>query len=294
MNIFITGATGFVGSVLTAKLAGQHQITALTRSPEKAGKILPASVKTVSTLACYANFDEFDAVINLAGEPIFDRRWTAQQKERLTNSRVNLTENLTALINNSVTPPHTFISGSACGYYGDCGEQPIDENTPPSDAFPAKLCQQWEAAALNADTRVCVLRTGIVMDKSGGALARMLPLYRYGLGGKLGCGKQFWAWIALPDMINAIEFLLLHSTCQGAFNLVSPHPIRNAEFNRMLGLAVKRPHFATVPAFVLKLVLGERSQLLLDSQNVQPSKLLAAGFEFQLPTLQQALSESLK
>ncbi len=294
MNIFITGATGFVGSALTAKLAGQHQITALTRSPEKAKKILPASVKTFSTLACYANFDEFDAVINLAGEPIFDRRWTAQQKERLTNSRVNLTENLTALINNSVTPPHTFISGSACGYYGDCGEQRIDENTPPSDAFPAELCQQWEGAALNADTRVCVLRTGIVMDKSGGALARMLPLYRCGLGGKLGNGKQFWAWIALPDMINAIEFLLLHPTCQGAFNLVSPHPIRNAEFNRMLSSAVKRPHFAAVPAFVLKLVLGERSQLLLDSQNVQPIKLIAEGFEFQLPTLQQAISELLK
>lgn len=294
MNIFITGATGFVGSALTAKLAEQHQITALTRFPENAKKILPASVNTVSTLACYANFDQFDTVINLAGEPIFDHRWTTQQKIRLTNSRVNLTENLTALINNSLTPPHTFISGSACGYYGDCGEQHIDENTPSSAAFPATLCRQWETAALNANTRVCLLRSGIVMGKSGGALARILPLYRYGLGGKLGNGKQFWAWIALQDMINAIEFLLLHPTCQGAFNLVSPHPVRNEDFNRILGSAVKRPHFAIVPSFVLKLLLGERSQLLLDSQNIQPTKLLAAGFEFKFPTLQQMISASIK
>lgn len=295
MNIFITGATGFIGSELVKALSAQnHPITALTRSVENARKKLPDNVQPVDSLDNLTDFNEFDAVINLAGEPIFNRRWTDEQKNRLIDSRVKITEKLTALINRSSVPPHTFISGSATGYYGDGGEQELDEKSPPADTFSAHLCRQWERAAQQAQTRVCLVRTGLVFAPSGGALAAMLPLYRCGLGGKLGNGKQYWAWIALQDMVNGILFLLNNPACNGAFNFVSPNPIRNVAFNRILGKILNRPSFTTAPAFALKLILGERAKLLLDSQNIRPSKLLNAGFQFQFNELEQALVAMLK
>ena len=241
----------------------------------------------------FQHFNQFDAIINLAGEPIFSRRWTTTQKERLESSRISLTEKLTHLINRSDDPPHCFISGSATGYYGDCGEQLIDENTPPANHFAARLCQQWEAAALKANTRVCLIRTGMVLGTQGGALAKMLPLYRCGLGGKLGSGKQFWSWIALEDMVRGILFLLENADCRGAFNFVAPHAIRNAEFNVLLGETLRRPHMATAPAFMLKMLLGERANLLLDSQNLVPQHLLAQGFQFEHPDLAQFLQKEI-
>ncbi|WP_109078683.1 TIGR01777 family oxidoreductase [Aggregatibacter kilianii] len=294
MKILITGATGFIGSALIPSLLAQkHQVTALVRNPAKAQKHLPAAVELINTLDYFQHFNQFDAVINLAGEPIFDHRWTAKQKVRLESSRVSLTEKLAQLINRSDTPPQCFISGSATGYYGDCGEQLIDENTPPADNFAARLCQQWEATALKANTRVCLVRTGIVLGTQGGALARMLPLYRCGLGGKLGSGKQFWGWIALADMVRGILFLLNNPNCHGAFNFVAPHAVRNAEFNTLLGDALHRPHFASVPAFMLKLLLGERAGLLLDSQNLVPQHLLAQGFQFEYPDLAEFFAEEI-
>ncbi|MGY4677498.1 TIGR01777 family oxidoreductase [Pasteurella sp. P03HT] len=295
MQILITGATGLIGSTLTVRLLQQgHQVTALVRSPERAHTQLPSAVKLITTLSQYSNLNEVDAVINLAGEPIFQRRWSEKQKHRLLHSRVNLTAQITALINQSDRPPHTFISGSATGYYGDKGEALITEKSLPSSHFPSQLCQQWETTALKANTRVCVLRTGIVLSHQGGALSKMLPLYRLGLGGKLGNGQQYWSWIALADMIEGILFLLHHPTCHGAFNFVAPTPIRQAEFNATLGKLLKRPHFATVPAFVLNFLLGERAQLLLDSQKIMPQKLLAEGFQFTYPELAQALQACLK
>ena len=184
MKILITGATGFIGTALITQLLAQnHQITALVRNIEKAQQQLPHAVGLINTLDYFQHFNQFDAVINLAGEPIFSRRWTTTQKERLESSRISLTEKLAHLINRSDDPPQYFISGSATGYYGDCGEQLIDENTPPANDFTARLCQDWEAAALKANTRVCLVRTGMVLGTQGGALAKMLPLYRCGLGG---------------------------------------------------------------------------------------------------------------
>lgn len=290
MKILITGATGFIGSALIPSLlAKNHQITALVRHPAKAKQQLPYPIEFINTLDYFQHFNQFDAVINLAGEPIFSRRWTPTQKVRLESSRVSLTEKLAHLINRSDHPPHCFISGSATGYYGDCGEQRIDENTPPANDFAARLCQHWEAAALKAKTRVCLIRTGMVLGTQGGALAKMLPLYRCGLGGKLGSGKQFWGWIALADMVRGILFLLENADCRGAFNFVAPHAIRNAEFNVLLGKTLRRPHIATAPAFMLKLLLGERANLLLDSQNLVPQHLLAQGFQFEHPDLAQFL-----
>ncbi|HHT7857851.1 TIGR01777 family oxidoreductase [Pasteurella multocida] len=295
MNILITGATGLIGSHLTSQLIKHaHGVTALVRDPKAAKQTLPASVTLISSLAQYTTLDTFDAVINLAGEPIFEKRWTAQQKQRLVESRVNLTAQLVQRINASRTPPHTFISGSATGYYGHNAEEIITENTPATDTFPSQLCQRWESEALCAKTRVCLLRTGIVLSKTGGALAKMLPLYRLGLGGKLGSGKQYWAWIALDDMVKGILFLLENHQCQGAFNLVSPNPVRHVEFNNTLANILKRPAFATVPELLLRFFLGERAQLLLDSQKIVPEKLLAQGFIFDYPELKSTLQAILK
>ncbi|HDR0625973.1 TIGR01777 family oxidoreductase [Pasteurella multocida] len=295
MNILITGATGLIGSQLTSQLIKHsHGVTALVRDPKAAKQKLPASVTLISSLAQYTTLNTFDAVINLAGEPIFDQRWTAEQKQRLVESRVNLTAQLVQRINASRQPPHTFISGSATGYYGNKSEEIITENAPPTDTFPSQLCQRWESEALCAKTRVCLLRTGIVLSKTGGALAKMLPLYRLGLGGKLGSGKQYWAWIALDDMVKGILFLLENHQCQGAFNLVSPNPIRHAEFNSTLASILKRPAFATVPEWLLRFFLGERTQLLLDSQKIVPEKLLTQGFTFDYPELKSALQAILK
>ena len=292
MKILITGATGFIGTALIPQLLAQnHQITALVRNIEKAQQQLPHVVELINTLDYFQHFNQFDAVINLAGEPIFDRRWTNKQKVRLESSRISLTEKLTQLINQSDEPPVCFISGSATGYYGDCGEQSIDENTSPANNFAAQLCQHWEAAALKANTRVCVVRTGLVLARQGGALAKMLPLYRCGLGGKLGSGQQYWGWISLTDMVNGILFLLENGTCKGPFNFVAPQVVRNARFNKILGIILKRPYFATVPAFLLKFMLGERAGLLLDSQKLIPQNLLAHGFQFQHLDLSQCLVE---
>ena len=294
MKILITGATGFIGTALIPQLLAQnHQITALVRNIEKAQQQLPHVVELINTLDYFQHFNQFDAVINLAGEPIFDRRWTNKQKVRLESSRISLTEKLTQLINQSDEPPVCFIYGSATGYYGDCGEQSIDENTSPANHFAAQLCQHWEAAALKANTRVCVVRTSLVLARQGGALAKMLPLYRCGLGGKLGSGQQYWGWISLTDMVNGILFLLENSACKGPFNFVAPQVVRNTKFNKILGIILKRPHFATVPAFLLKFMLGERACLLLDSQKLIPQNLLAHGFQFQHPELAQYLVEEI-
>ncbi|TNG94792.1 TIGR01777 family protein [Pasteurellaceae bacterium USgator11] len=296
MKIFITGGTGLIGQVLTRSLLSQgHQLTLLSRNPAQARTKFPdLDLEFVPTLNSYSSFDQYDAVINLAGEPIFDKAWHDEQKKQLIDSRIKITERLVELINAGKTPPHSFISGSAVGYYGDNGESAVSEDNPKGDQFPAQLCYQWEQAALQANSRTCLLRTANVLSTHGGALARMLPLYQCGLGGKLGSGKQYWAWIHRQDMVAAIEFLLNHPTCQGAFNLCSPNPVRNNEFNRTLANTLRRPHFAFVPAFMLKLVFGERAQLLLDSQNILPCRLIKAGFEFRFDRLADALHDCIK
>lgn len=282
MHILLTGGTGFIGSTLSQALLEQdHKLTILSRQAQPNTQ----AVKFVQNLANFDNLNDFDAVINLAGEPIFDKRWTEKQKAELVRSRINITQQLLELFQKSDTPPHTFLSGSATGYYGNlpdfaknCGEQ-----TACGTHFSARLCQEWEKTAEQAQsvqTRVCLLRTGIVLDKSGGALKRILPLYRLGLGGKLGSGKQHWAWISLYDQVQAILFLLHNPAATGAFNLVAPQPVSNSEFNRQLAKSLHRPAFFSVPEFALKLTLGERSQLLLDNQPLVPQRLLELGFQF--------------
>ena len=289
MNIFITGATGFIGSHLITKLLSKkYKVTALVRNINRVKQQF-SQISLISDLAELENLNQFDAVINLAGEPIFNRRWTAQQKNKLTYSRLQLTQQLTELINKSTYPPACFISASASGFYGNRPQQLLTEESSAGDNFTASLCQKWERQALEAHTRVCLLRTGMVLDSKGGALSKMLPIYNLGMGGKLGNGEQYWAWIALEDMLNAILFLLENPDCQGPFNMVAPTPIQNKTFNQFLGEALHRPTFCAVPTCLLKIILGERAEILLDSQQVIPTKLMQAGFDFQYKTINDYL-----
>lgn len=293
MHIFITGGTGFIGSALCNALIKQgHQLTILSRQV----RTNTQAVTFVQNFAKFQNLNDFDAVINLAGEPIFDKAWTENQKQKLRQSRLEITQKLVELIQKSENPPQTFLSGSATGYYGNLPDfaQNCDEQTACHHTFASTLCDEWETIAQKAQsekTRVCLLRTGIVLDKNGGAVKRMLPLYRFGLAGKLGNGKQYWAWISLEDHLQAILFLLENQQAQGAFNLVAPEPVTNSAFNSQLSENLKRPACFHVPAFALKMALGERAQLLLDNQPLIPHKLITLGFRFRHAHFKEWLAE---
>lgn len=293
MKLFITGGTGLIGRALVSELIQQgNEVIVLTRSPQRVYTVFPKTTRFCTALPDVASFNNIDVVINLAGEPIFDRRWTASQKARLRESRLSLTAQLVERINRSYLRP-AFISGSATGIYGDQGDNEIDEQASFSHSFTAQLCQDWEALAKQAYTRVCLVRTGMVMSAQGGALGKILPLYRAGLGGKLGNGAQYWPWIALEDMVRGLLFLVYNPALNGAFNFTAPHAIKQAEFNRTLGNLLHRPCFANAPSCVLKMLLGERANLLLESQNIKPRRLLEAGFQFHHDDFQTYLKTQL-
>jgi len=297
MKVLITGATGLIGRKLTGRLLEQsHQITALSRAPERAAKLLGSQVQVWETLEGKTTLDGFDAVINLAGEPIADKRWTKEHKARLCESRWQLTEKLATLINASQTPPSVFISGSAVGYYGDQGQALVPEDEPPNKQFTWQLCARWEALAMSAQspsTRVCLLRTGIVLADKGGALAKIVLPFRAGLGGPIGDGQQYMPWIHINDMIDGILFLLAHETLSGPFNMVSPYPARNEQFSALLGQVLHRPAFMRAPAPVVRLLMGESALLVLGGQRAVPRRLEAAGFEFKHQELKEALEDLL-
>ncbi len=298
MKILITGASGLIGRRLSETLLSQsHEITVLTRAPERAAKILGPKIPLWRTLADKTSLDGFDAVINLAGEPIADKRWTKEQKQKLCDSRWQLTEKLAQLINASSQPPAVFISGSAVGYYGDQGQAVVAEDEPPNKQFTWQLCARWEALALAAEsekTRVCLLRTGVVLAEKGGALAKMALPFRAGLGGPIGDGDQYMPWIHIDDMVNGIIFLLNHETLNGPFNMVAPYPVRNDQFSALLGEVLHRPAFIRVPAGVIRLLMGESAILVLGGQRAIPKRLEDAGFTFKFSELKPALQDVLE
>ncbi|CAM6235459.1 Epimerase [Citrobacter sedlakii] len=297
MNILVTGGTGLIGGHLIPRLlALGHQVTVLTRSPEKARDRLDSRVALWTTLDDKKQLDDVDAVINLAGEPIADKRWSSAQKERLCQSRWRITQKLADLINASEMPPSVLISGSATGYYGDLGEVVVTEEEPPHNEFTHKLCARWEQIACTAQsdrTRVCLLRTGVVLAPKGGILGKMVPPFRLGLGGPIGNGRQYLPWIHVDDMVNGILWLL-DNDLRGPFNMVSPYPVRNEQFAHALGHALQRPAFVRVPATAIRLLMGESSVLVLGGQRALPKRLEAAGFAFRWYDLEEALEDVIR
>lgn len=294
MQILITGGTGLIGSHLVPRLLELgHDVTVVTRNPDKARTLFDPKVTFWKRLNDHQNLDGFDAVINLAGEPIADKRWTESQKQRLCQSRWQITERLVEMFKASQTPPSVFISGSAAGYYGDLGEVVINEDEPPHNEFTHKLCARWEQIACGAQsehTRVCLLRTGVVLAPKGGILAKLLPIFRLGLGGPMGDGRQYLAWIHIDDMVNGILWLL-DNDLRGPFNLVSPYPVRNEQFSHALGHVLNRPAFIRAPATAVRMMMGESSVLVLGGQRALPKRLEESGFGFRWYDLEEALGD---
>lgn len=301
MKILITGGTGLIGSVLLKQLSS-NQLCIVTRNVQKAQQILqhlPAqNLSFLSDLKELDHLNDFDVVINLAGEPIADKRWTQSQKEKICTSRWNMTEQLVALIHASTNPPNVFISGSAVGYYGDQQEHPFDESLRVhSDKFTHKVCETWEHIAMKAsteNTRVCILRTGIVLSLDGGALKKMLLPYKLGMGGHIGTGKQYMPWIHIHDMVQAILFLINTPYAHGVFNLSAPHPVTNKFFSQSLAYTLHRPHLLWTPKWLITLIMGETASLLFDSTRAKPKALTELGFIFSFPRLRPALEDILK
>ncbi|MGY6028596.1 TIGR01777 family oxidoreductase [Phytobacter sp. AG2a] len=294
MKILMTGGTGLIGRFLIPRLQELgHAVTVVTRNPAKAQHALGPGVTVLKGLDALSNLNDFSAVINLAGEPIADKRWTEQQKQRLCESRWSITQKLVELIRASDTPPQVLISGSAVGYYGDLGEVVVSEDDPPHNEFTHKLCARWEQIACGAQsdrTRVCLLRTGVVFAPKGGILGKMLPLFRLGLGGPVGNGRQYMAWIHIDDMANGIIWLL-NNDLRGPFNMVSPYPVRNEQFAHALGHVLKRPAILRAPATAVRLMMGESAVLVLGGQRALPKRLEASGFAFRWFDLEEALHD---
>lgn len=297
MKILMTGGSGFIGQQFIATYT-QHSYTVLSRDAQKARGILPQkNVAIIESLAELEDFDSFDVIINLAGEPIVDKRWSDSQKQRIQNSRWDITREIVQRIKDSENPPAVFLSGSAIGVYGDQGSKRITEASgTKGTAFSSQLCVEWEAIAseVKDKTRLILLRTGIVLHPDFGALNKMLLPFKLGLGGMVGDGSHFFSWIHWYDMVQGMGFLLNNADCHGPYNMTAPHPATNAEFTKALGKVLSRPTFCRVPPFVLKAMLGEASELLLDSQCVLPMALQGAGYEFTYHVSETALENLLE
>lgn len=287
MHILITGGTGFIGQALVpALLADGHTLTLLSRQPQKHRPRLGGKVRLIARLAEIADHARPDAVINLAGEGIADRPWSAARRQLLYDSRVTLTQDLVRWLARRTAPPAVMISGSAVGWYGDQGDAALTEASAAHDEYTHTLCNAWENAARAVeaqDTRLCLLRIGVVLGREGGMLKRLQPVFRAGLGGRIGSGRQWLSWIAPEGLLALIRRLLSDASLSAVFNATAPTPITNADFTRTLATQLGRP------ALALKLSLGDMSSLLLGGQKVLPARLQAAGFTFAAPTLEACL-----
>ena len=291
MRIAISGSTGLVGSSLAAALQAEHgQVTRLVRKDPAACDVLWDPQATAFDAAPLAGCE---AVVHLAGENIASGRWNTAKKSQIRQSRVQSTQVLARALANAEKKPRVFVSASAIGYYGDTGETLLREQSPAGDDFLAEVCQAWEAAtqpARDAGIRVVNLRIGVVLSKTGGALAKMLTPFRLGLGGRVGNGRQYWSWIALPDLVGVIRHALACEALEGPVNTVAPAPVTNAEFTRILGRVLGRPTLFPLPAFMARAMLGEMADaLLLSSTRVSAEKLQQSGYRFEYPELESAL-----
>jgi len=297
MRILISGSSGLIGSALVPALTKRgHDVTRLVRtSAEVAGGVVWNPEAGMLDLSRQA---PFDAVIHLAGENIGAKRWTASRKVRLRESRTKGTALVAEMIARMEPPPALFISASAIGYYGDRGDEVLTEENKAGSGFLAELCQEWEAAAQparKAGIRTVCIRTGMVLASHGGALPRMLPLFKLGLGGRLGNGRQYMSWITLEDVVGAILHILFEPRLAGPVNLVSPHPVTNSEFTKVLAGVLHRPAISPAPRWALRMATGEMADpLLLYSARVEPAKLLESDHRFEDPELGAALQRILR
>jgi uncharacterized protein (TIGR01777 family) len=306
MRVFITGATGFVGRALTLQLLGAgHEVVAWVRDVDRARSSLGDGVELVDasgrTAALEAAIAGTDAVINLAGEPIVGKRWSRARKAQLVESRVAHTDAVVSAIRAARLRgggPSVLVSASAIGYYGDRGDEVLAETSPagPDGDFLATLCDRWERAAENArdsGVRVVTLRVGIVLGREGGALATMAPMFRAGIGGRIGSGRQWMSWIHLHDLVNMIDTALGDERWSGPINAVAPAPVENRQFARALGGALERPVVLRVPSLLLKTIYGEAATTLLSSQRVEPARLRKLGFRWRHADLSLALHHAI-
>jgi uncharacterized protein (TIGR01777 family) len=294
-KVAVSGATGLVGEELirSLKLAGHSTLT-LSRRSAGAGSVLWDPAKGVTPPEA---LEGIDTVVHLAGENIAGSRWTAAVKERIRCSRVEGTRNLVKSLALLKAPPKTLICASAIGFYGHRGEERLNESSTVGSGYLADVCKAWEAEALEAEKlgmRVVRLRIGVVLNKKGGALAKMLLPFKLGVGGIIGSGKQYWSWIGLNDLVRIIGFCVENESVSGAVNAVSPHPMTNYDFTKAVGAVLHRPTIFPMPAFVAKLALGEMANdLLLSSIRVEPHKLQSLGFQFAQPDLISCLKHEL-
>jgi uncharacterized protein (TIGR01777 family) len=296
MRIAVAGSTGLIGKALVRSLRSDgHDVVRLVRhSPQGPDEVewdpKREYVDTAGLAGC-------DAVVNLAGAGVGDHRWTDAYKKELRDSRVLGTAALAEAIASLDVPPRVFLCGSALGFYGDTGDRAVDETAPPGDGFLASLCVEWEEAARGAEeagVRTAFARTGLVVAREGGAWGKLFPLFRAGLGGRLGDGRQYWSFIALHDQVAALRHILDTESLSGPVNLTGPEPVTNREVTAAMGRALKRPTLAAAPAFALRIALGEFAGDVLGSQRVLPVRLLESGFAFAFPSIDEAIGAALR
>jgi uncharacterized protein (TIGR01777 family) len=302
MRVIITGGTGLIGRALAADLAADgHEVILLSRTP---GRVtgLPAGARAEGwdgrTAAGWGPLaDGAQVVVNLAGENLGAARWTAERKRRIRDSRLNAGQAVVLAVQAAAKPPRVVVQSSAVGYYGPQGDQELAEEAPPGSDFLARLCVEWEASTAPVEAlgvRRVVIRSGVVLHASDGALPRMLLPFKLFVGGPLGSGRQWLSWLHVADEVAAIRFLMEKEEAAGAFNLATPHPLTNAEFGRAVGRVLGRPAWLPAPAFALRLALGEMATVVLDGQRAVPRRLLDMGFAFRFPEAEAALRDLLK
>jgi uncharacterized protein (TIGR01777 family) len=290
MNVLISGATGLIGSALTRELEdGAHSVIRLTRSPRGENDVRwDPDADTVE-----GSLEGTDAVVHLAGESIAEGRWTVSKRERIMQSRKKGTRLLAEAIASLSEPPKVMVSASAVGYYGDRGNELLREDSGTGSDFLAEVCQAWEAAAdpaREAGIRVVHPRFGIVLSPEGGALGTTLPIFKLGVGGRIGSGRQWWSWVALDDVVGAIHHAIENDSVEGPVNVGSPNPLTNAEYTKVLGKVLNRPTVVAVPAPAIRIAIGGMADaLLLASQRMEPARLKETGYHFRYPELEGAL-----